>query len=75
MNSKYKKYIIIEDDSLLIFEEKVNKYLTDGWEPQGGIFYTNYYYFQAMVKPPERQNLKKKQIEQSLKEKQAEYIQ
>lgn len=53
---KIKEYIIISDYSATDVVEAVNQYISDGWEPQGGLAITKdtqlgrMAYAQAMIK-------------------------
>ena len=51
------KYCVLECNSLSELEDKVNSFIADGWQPQGGIsvredliYTTTTYYYQAMIK-------------------------
>ena len=44
------KYLVVEDNKLKIVVDRINKLITEGWQPQGGISFCNEdRYCQAMV--------------------------
>lgn len=52
------KYRVISESYPWELEKKVNEFIKEGWEPQGGIAIERYgeisaYYFQAMIKREE----------------------
>ena len=47
------EYTVVYSDMSGGFEgfiERVNEYIRNGWQPQGGVQYNNGYYYQAMIR-------------------------
>lgn len=48
------EYSILESNDSRVLKEKVNKAISLGWKPQGGVSHSNYvgtdWYMQAMIK-------------------------
>jgi hypothetical protein len=46
---RMKKFIVIQESKIVDFDERVNRYLKEGWVVQGGICYADGIYSIAMI--------------------------
>ncbi len=45
-----KEYAVVNADELALLEQFMDEWIKEGWEPQGGIFYAEGMFLQAVIR-------------------------